>query len=158
MLPEIIDFNLPLRKTLDRDIRKHYQDHAGYLLHSLKNNKLEVELIEANPKKHQIHQLRGVISRPPPWYSKLYNSLSIMREGSYEALHRIQFDSDKTYDEARHWYLYDSVYRELIHKHLLHGYEAIDGQVPPLMAYINEEIKPDSNLVVQPKQILVAPF
>lgn len=157
MIPNDLNYATPLKENLCWQAHNIFREHAGYLCSSLKNNNLIVQLAPANPKKFRGHKIRQAISHPPPWYSDLYHSLSIKREGSYKSLERIIANKDEPYDSVRHRYWYDLVYREVIHNQLLHGFESIHGKVPPLnqLTKIESVVEGNQNNQLQPE---VVPF
>lgn len=157
MIPNDLDYVKPLKDNLCGQAHNFFRERAGYLCYSLKRNKLKVQLAPANPKKFPGHKIRLAISHPPPWYSDLYHSLSIKREGSYKSLERIIANKDEPYDGVRHRYWYDLVYRKVIHEQLLHGFHSIHGKVPPLEQLLKKEneVKENKNVQLEP---IVAPF
>ena len=136
---------------LPAKIRRYYREHAEYLYYDLKENKLKIGLKPAPIPKYAGHKVHIVETWNPQWYSDLYWSRSSFRRDlSLRALERIKDQRDRPFIIAP--YKYDAIYRELIHKHLLEGYDDKDGRsMPPnykVKSFFDLEATVDSSVDV----------
>src|SRR3989338_2853043 len=124
----------PIR-YLPGEIESAFREEADFLWRDLDENRLRVTLKPADEERYTGHQIRVVESTNPQWYRELYLARThLKRQRSLRSLGRIGDSCDLHYLDQRGavspFGSYDSLYRELIQKRLIDGYEIDDGFVP----------------------------
>ena len=116
-------------KLLPDNIRDLFTEEAGYLLHDLNNNRLEVVLISAPDPRFSGHKIRAIQNENPEWYKQLYHSYKhFRRDRSLKALNRIRKLEDRPFRVSP--YKYDAIYRHLIYTRLTEGYKEMGDEIP----------------------------
>ena len=136
-------------KELPFGIKDYYKEHAAFMYHSLKTNKLRVELIDAPMPMHVDHFIRMPSEVNPDWYRKEYERNSfyktyrskrtnrkrtylaskIKRKSTEKALEKIAKEQDRAYhgDLFNHQFYF----RDLINDRLVIGYKEGGEEIPP---------------------------
>lgn len=119
-------------KRLPKNVQNYFVGEATYLLHDLRQNRLEVILIPAPEPKHHSHKIRAVQHTNPMWYRELYHRHThFRRDRSVAALERICQGDDRVPQEHPKKYQYDVIYRALILERLMDGYYQENNFIPP---------------------------
>ncbi len=114
----------------------YFREEAGFLLHDLEENRLEVVLIPAPEPMHRGHKIRAVQNSNPDWYRSLYwEKPRIYRYLSLPSLKRIAEGRDGNFNPRNWKYHLDTKYRDLIYERLTKGYtDERQGPIAPFAA------------------------
>ncbi len=124
-------------RELPQDIARAFMHDAGNALQELLEHRLKVVLIDAPDPRFPGHKVRAVDDCNPDWYRRLYRERPhFRRDRSIDALTRIRDGHDRPWTPHgrilfREHTHYDTLYRNVVLGHLLHGRMTDDGPVMP---------------------------